>query len=518
MSDAGEHNTLNESISRKRSPIKQGYSTFQAQNYGKLPPQALDLEEATLGALMLEKDALTKVIDILNPDAFYKDAHKIIFKAIRHLFERSEPIDILTVTNELRKSGELDVIGGPFYITQLTGRVASSANIEFHSRIILQKHIQRELIRISSDVIKDAYEETTDVFSLLDRAEKNLFDIAKGNISRNYQDMTTMVSEAFKQIDAARQHGTGVTGVQSGFTGLDRVTSGWQKSDLIIAAARPGMGKTAFVLSLALNAAINFKRPVAFFSLEMSSVQLVQRMISSETSISSDKLRKGTLDNTEWNKLVSMTKKLSEAPVFIDDTPALSIFDLRSKCRRLKSMHNIDLIIVDYLQLMRSDVDSRNGNREQEISNISRSLKAIAKELEVPIIALSQLSRAVETRGGTKRPQLSDLRESGAIEQDADMVLFIYRPEYYGMENHEDGTPARGLAEIIIAKHRNGALENVKLKFIDHLAKFADPDFSEVDSLAASGSISDYSSNRIIVGSRMNDMKDEFGEGGEDKF
>lgn len=508
MTQAGENN-FNESVLKKRPPVKPAYNTFQAQNFGKLPPQALDLEEATLGALMLEKDALTKVIDILHPNSFYKDSHRLIYGAIRNLFERSEPIDILTVTNELKKKGELDIVGGPYYITQLTNRVASAANIEFHSRIILQKHIQRELIRISSETIRDAYEDTSDVFMLLDRAEKNLFEIAKGNISRNYQDMGTMVSDAFKQIEAARLHGTGITGVQSGFTELDRITSGWQKSDLIILAARPGMGKTAFVLSLARNAAIGFGRPIAFFSLEMSSVQLVQRLISSETGIPSDKLRKGTLDEHEWNKLISMTGKLSAAPVFIDDTPSLSVFDLRSKCRRLKSLHNVELIVIDYLQLMRSDVDSKNGNREQEISNISRSLKAIAKELNVPIIALSQLSRAVETRGGSKRPQLSDLRESGAIEQDADMVTFIYRPEYYGLEFDEENNSTKGIAEIIIAKHRNGALDTVKLKFINQLAKFTDLDYNEVGSSAGGGSVTDYPNNRIIIGSRMNDMAED---------
>ena len=509
MSESGDPNAFNEIISRKRTPAKPGFNAFQAQHFGKLPPQAVDLEESTLGALMLEKDALTKVIDILHPESFYKDSHRMIFTAIRKLFERSEPIDILTVTNELKKSGELDLIGGPYYITQLTNRVASAANIEYHSRIILQKHIQRELIRISSDTIKDAFEDTSDVFQLLDRAEKNLFEITKGNISRNYQDMGTMVSEAYRQIEAARLHGTGITGVQSGFTDLDRITSGWQKSDLIVLAARPGMGKTAFVLSLARNAAIGFNRPVAFFSLEMSSIQLVQRMISSETGIPSDKLRKGTLDNSEWHKLVSMTGKLSQAPVFIDDTPSLSIFDLRSKCRRLKSMHKIELIVIDYLQLMRAETDSKNGNREQEISNISRSLKAIAKELDVPIIALSQLSRAVETRGGSKRPQLSDLRESGAIEQDADMVMFIYRPEYYGMEYDEENNSTKGIAEIIISKHRNGALDSIKLKFVNQLAKFVDLDYNELTPDAPAGSVTDYPNNRIIIGSRMNDMEED---------
>lgn len=512
MSDQGQPN-YNESLAKKRVPSsKSAINTFQAQQFGKLPPQALDLEEACLGALMLEKDALTKVIDILHPDSFYKDSHRLIFQAIRRLFERSEPIDILTVTNELKKSGELDIVGGPYAITQLTNRVASAANIEFHSRIILQKHIQRELIRISAETIKDAYEDTSDVFLLLDKAEKNLFEVAQGNIRRNYQEMSTMVSEAYKQIEAARLHGTGVTGVQSGFTDLDRITSGWQKSDLIIVAARPGMGKTAFVLSLARNAAISFNRPIALFSLEMSSVQLVQRMISSETGIPSDKLRKGTLDNTEWQKLVSMTGKLSSAPVYIDDTPSLSVFDLRSKCRRLKAMYNIEMIVIDYLQLMRSDVDAKSGNREQEISTISRSLKAIAKELNVPVIALSQLSRAVESRGGSKRPQLSDLRESGAIEQDADMVTFIYRPEYYGIEFDEDNNPTKGTAEIIIAKHRNGALDTVRLKFINHLAKFTDLDAGDSDfegEGSSSGSISTYPNNRMIVGSRMNDMQED---------
>lgn len=509
MSDQGQPN-YNESLAKKRVPSsKTAMNTFQAQQFGKLPPQALDLEEACLGALMLEKDALTKVIDILHLDSFYKDSHRLIFQAIRRLFERSEPIDILTVTNELKKSGELDIVGGPYAITQLTNRVASAANIEYHSRIILQKHIQRELIRISAETIKDAYEDTSDVFMLLDKAEKNLFEVAQGNIRRNYQEMSTMVSEAYKQIEAARLHGTGVTGVQSGFTDLDRITSGWQKSDLIIIAARPGMGKTAFVLSLARNAAIGFNRPIAVFSLEMSSVQLVQRMISSETGIPSDKLRKGTLDNTEWQKLVSMTGKLSSAPVYIDDTPSLSVFDLRSKCRRLKAMYNIEMIVVDYLQLMRSDVDAKSGNREQEISTISRSLKALAKELNVPVIALSQLSRAVESRGGSKRPQLSDLRESGAIEQDADMVTFIYRPEYYGIEFDEDNNPTKGTAEIIIAKHRNGALDTVRLKFINHLAKFTDLDASEADLDAPSGSVTTFPNNRMIVGSRMNDMNED---------
>lgn len=494
-------------VSRIRKNTKSTANTFVAQNFGKLPPQALELEEAVLGALMLEKDALTSVVDILKPDCFYKDSHKIIYGAITRLFLKSQPIDILTVTQELKLSGELEIAGGPFYITQLTNRVASAANIEFHSRIILQKFIQRELIRISSDTIKDAFEDTTDVFNLLDQTEKNLFDISQGNIKRNYTEMKDLISEAVKQVEVASKNKTGVTGVQSGFMDMDRLTSGWQPSDLIILAARPAMGKTAFVLSLARNAAVDFKRPVAVFSLEMSSIQLVNRLIAAETGLSADKLKKGHLADHEWTQLNTMINKLSEAPLFIDDTPALSMFDLRSKCRRLKQQHDIQMIIIDYLQLMRSEVDGKGGNREQEISSISRALKALAKELNVPILALSQLSRAVETRGGDKRPQLSDLRESGAIEQDADMVMFIYRPEYYGITEDENHNSTMGTAEIIVAKHRNGSTDTVKLKFISQLAKFSNLDGDSFS--PAQGSIQDYQPNRLIVNSRMNDTPDE---------
>jgi len=495
----------------RRVTSKSAASEHLAGNFGKLPPQAVDLEEAILGALMLEKDALTSVIDILHPESFYKDTHRIIFQAIRKLFEKSQPIDILTVTNQLKSSGELDLVGGPFAITQLTNRVASAANIEYHARIVLQKHIQRELIRISSETIKDAYEDTTDVFQLLDHTEQNLFEVAQGNIRRNYREMKDIIGLAIRDIEAARMHSSGITGVESGFTALDRMTAGWQKSDLIVLAARPGMGKTAFVLSLARNAAVEFKRPIALFSLEMSAVQLVNRLIASETGLPADKLKKGNLAAHEWEQLNSMIGKLSEAPIYIDDSPALSVFDLRSKCRRLKQQYDVQLIIIDYLQLMRADVDSKSGNREQEISSISRSLKAIAKELNVPIIALSQLSRAVETRGGNKRPQLSDLRESGAIEQDADMVCFIYRPEYYQITHDEDNNPTNGMAEIIIAKHRNGALDTVKLKFIDRLAKFTDLDYSEMGQVTneSAGAITDYHPNKMIVGSRMNEMPND---------
>ena len=399
-------------------------------NHGKLPPQAVDLEEAVLGAIMLEKDALASIIDIIKPEAFYKESHQIIFSAITRLFAKTEPIDILTVTNELKFSNELDSAGGPFYIAQLTNRVASAANTEFHTRIIIQKFIQRELIRISSEIIRDAYEDTTDVFNLLDKAENELFSVGETNLRRNYTDMQSLISSAVKQIEAAKNNQGTFSGVGSGFTELDRVTSGWQPSDLIVIAARPGMGKTAFVLTVARNAALDFNKPVAIFSLEMSSIQLVTRLISAEAQLPGDKLRKGDLISHEWEQLNAKIKNLVNAPIYIDDTPSLSIFELRAKARRLKAQHKIEMLIIDYIQLMSGGIERSNGNREQEISNISRSLKSLAKELNIPVIALSQLNRSVEARP-SKKPLLSDLRESGAIEQDADMVLFIYRPEYY---------------------------------------------------------------------------------------
>ncbi len=447
-------------------------------NYlGKVPPQAIELEEAVLGALMLEKDALTSVIDILKVESFYKEAHKVIFQAILDLFTESQPIDLLTVTTQLRKNGALEVAGGAFYITELTSKVASAANIEFHARIITEQSIKRELIRISSTIQKDAFEDTTDVFELLDAMEQSLFEISEKNIRKNYATMSTIMRDAIAELEIRKNQKDGLTGVPSGFTALDRVTSGWQKSDLVIIAARPAMGKTAFVLSVLRNAAVDHNRPVAIFSLEMSSVQLVNRLISSEAELDSDKIKKGTLADHEWAQLVHKTAKLSKAPLFVDDTPALSILELRAKCRKLKAQHDIQMVVVDYLQLMSGDSKGGfGGNREQEIASISRALKKIAKELSIPVIALSQLSRAVETRGGDKRPQLSDLRESGAIEQDADMVMFLYRPEYYGITEDEGGASTAGVGEVIIAKHRNGSLENIKLRFIGRYTKFTDLD------------------------------------------
>ncbi len=744
---------------------------------GKLPPQALNLEEAVLGALMLDKDAVALIIDILRPSSFYKEAHEHIYKAICNLFEKSHPIDLLTVTEELKTMGKLNIVGGPYQLVELTNRVASSANIEFHARIIAQKFIQRELIRTSTEVINSAFEDTVDVFDLLDSAEQNLFNITEQNLSRGSLGMSTLVNMAVKQLEEMAGKEEGLTGVPTGFVNLDKLTSGWQPSDLIIIAARPGMGKclakgtkvllydgrlreveriqqgdqlmgddstprevlsiargqeqmywihqeqaisyrvnashilslrcvkavatyqketvlnisvkewlqqptdfqacfqgykvavdftaepvllptywvglhlapllsewqtvpevansgrvpleprvdfskehqlsqlrtyclqqkrlpkaylwgsreerlellagwvdvlgehwaseqrlalyinnaplakqlkfvadslgfwtsikkeaqlfcltiggelwkipsrrhdvdtpsfrtirhscsaiqvekdqvddyygftlnannlflledmtvthnTSFTMAVARNAAIDFNKGVAFFSLEMSSLQLVNRLISMETEIPSEKLRKGQLEDYEWQQLHNQVDKLSNVPLFIDDTPGISIFELRAKCRRLKMQHDIQMVVVDYLQLMTGGGDN-NGNREQEISMISRGLKGLAKELSVPVIALSQLSRAVETRGGSKRPQLSDLRESGAIEQDADIVSFIYRPEYYQILEDEEGNSLKGIGEIIVAKHRNGALDSVKLKWDAQYAKFSNLD------------------------------------------
>ncbi len=499
--------------SRRR--VSKTNTNQQLMDIGKMPPQAVELEEAVLGALMLENDALTNVIDILKPQSFYKDSNSRIFHAIEQLFTRSEPVDILTVTQELKKTGELDLVGGAYYITQLTNRVASAANAEFHARIVAQKFIQRELIRISTKTINDAYEDGSDVFDLLDNAEKNLFSIVEGNIKKNYDKMSTLIRKATDQIEITRNNKGNFSGVPSGLTALDRLTSGWQKSDLVIIAARPAMGKTALVLTMARNAAVDFGKPVAVFSLEMSSLQLVTRLMASESEIASEKLKKGNLEEYEFQQLTDKTRKLSEAPLFIDDTPGLSVFELRAKARRLKEQHKIELLVVDYLQLMTAGGEGK-GNREQEIATISRSLKGLAKELEIPVIALSQLSRAVETRGGDKRPQLSDLRESGAIEQDADMVMFIHRPEYYNITEDENGGSTLGVAELIIAKHRNGPVDSAKTRYIGQFTKFVDLDVldNNLDYGTSSNKLSpatdfDSQSNSVIRGSKMNDIEED---------
>lgn len=491
-------------------PKKKVNQAAVALEHGKLPPQALDLEEAVLGALMIEKDALTTVIDILQPESFYKESNQKIYAAIQELFQKSDPVDLLTVKNQLKLNGHLDEVGGPYYITKLTNNVASAANIEFHARIISQKYIQRELIRISTETITDAYDETSDVFEMLDKAEQDLFSVAQGNIRKSFDAMPSLIQQAKDQIKKAGEQGDGVNGVPSGFTALDKLTSGWQPSELLILAARPGMGKTAFVLSMARNIAVDKKLPIAIFSLEMSSLQMVMRLVASETGLTADKLKKGTLAQHEWEQLNSKVSTLSEAPLFIDDTPGLSVFELRAKARRLKAQFDIQMVVIDYLQLMNAG-GKDGGNRQEEISIISRSLKVLAKELQIPVIALSQLSRAVETRGGDKRPQLSDLRESGAIEQDADMVMFIYRPEYYQITEDESGNSLKGIGEIIVAKHRNGALDNVPLKFIPEQAKFMDLDqdsYAGFSNDSQGGDVSNDEPKTMTISSKMNEFAD----------
>ncbi|HTQ67017.1 MAG TPA: replicative DNA helicase [Puia sp.] len=458
---------------RRKAPVDLGTMV-----YGKVPPQAKDLEEAVLGAIMLEKSAFDTVVEILKPECFYLEGHQRIFRSMQSLAQKSQPIDILTVVEELRTREELDVIGGPYYVTKLTNAVVSSANIESHSRIILQKFIQRELIRISGEIIGDAYEDSTDVFDLLDDAESKLFEITNNHLRKNFDSIDTVLVKTIQRIEDLRHKNEDISGVPSGFATLDRITYGWQPTDLIILAARPSVGKTALALNLARNAALHASKatPVVVFSLEMSASQLVQRILSAESEIWLEKIARGKLEEHEMKQLYAKgIQRLAQAPIFIDDTPALNIFELRAKCRRLKNKHHVGLIIIDYLQLMSGTGENRNSNREQEISRISRDLKGLAKELQVPIIALSQLSREVEKRKeGNKMPQLSDLRESGAIEQDADLVMFMYRPEYYDITANELGENNRGETHVRIAKHRNGSLETIKLKAQLHIQKFVE--------------------------------------------
>lgn len=444
--------------------------------YGKIPPQAPELEEAIMGAIMLEKDKLAEVLEIIqSPDCFYTPANQKIYAAIRRLFDKGMPVDLLTVTEELRKSDELELIGGPYYLTNLTMNVVSSAHVEAHARIVMEKFIQRELIRISGEIIGSAYEDSTDVFDLLDKAESSLYEITDNHLRKNFTSLKDVLVRTVQEIEEAKNKADDVTGVPTGFTELDKLTSGWQKTDLIILAARPAVGKTAFCLNLTMNAAMNSPEPfpVAFFSLEMGAGQLVKRMLAAVTEVHMEAITKGRMQEHEFVQMTQRMNKLASAPIFLDDQAALNIFELRAKARRLKQKHDIKMIVIDYLQLMQGGVESR-GNREQEISKISRDLKALAKELEVPIIALSQLNRSVESRKESKVPQLSDLRESGAIEQDADMVMFLYRPEYYGINNDEMGQPIEGETHIHVAKHRNGSTDTVKVRFLKEYQKFTD--------------------------------------------
>ncbi len=508
--------------SKDRKQKRRANMDLGSMVYGKIPPQAKELEEAVLGAIMIEKSAFDLVIETLKPECFYVEAHQKIFAAMQGLANKSQPIDILTVVEELRFREELEMIGGAYYVTKLTNAVVSAANIEAHARIILQKFIQRELIRISGEIISDAFEDSTDVFDLLDDAESKLYQITSNHLKKDFDSIDSVLVKTIQRIEDLRHRNEDVTGVPSGFAPLDRVTYGWQNTDLIILAARPAVGKTAFALNLARNATMHPTKPtpVALFSLEMSAGQLVQRILSAESEIWLEKIARGKLEEHEMKQLYAKgIQRLAQAPLFIDDSPALNIFELRAKCRRLKNKHNIGMVIIDYLQLMSGASENRNTNREQEISNISRNLKGLAKELNIPIIALSQLSRAVEQRGakeGSRVPQLSDLRESGAIEQDADMVMFLYRPDYYEMTQNAEGENVKGLTEVKIAKHRNGSLDTIKLKALLHIQKFTSWDEDPYSGMGLPPGgwrpVDDGGGGEklyIQTGSRMNDIPDD---------
>lgn len=478
-------------------------------DYAHLQPQAVEFEQAVLGALMVEKDAYYQVSEILKPESFYQQRHQTIYEAIRRLNLEEKPVDILTVTQQLQATGKLEEVGGPSYIAQLSSMVASSAHIEYHARIIAQKSTARQLITYTSHIQQKAFDPTQDIDQLMQEAEGNLFELSQTNLKKDYTQIDPVIREAYEMLQKAAARADGMSGLPAGFHALDKITSGWQASDLVILAARPAMGKTAFALSMAKNIAVDQRVPVAFFSLEMSNVQLVNRLIVNVCNIKGEALKSGQLKDFEWRQLDANIKPLIGAPLYIDDTPSLSVFELRTKARRLVREHDVKVIMIDYLQLMNAS-GMNFGSRQEEVSTISRSLKGLAKELNIPILALSQLNRGVENREGSdKRPQLSDLRESGAIEQDADMVLFIHRPEYYKIYQDEAGRDLRGKAEIIIAKHRNGAVGNVLLTFRGEYARFQNPedeDFSAVpaEEAPAGGTSKGDAPPAGIIASRVN--------------
>ena len=446
--------------------------------YGHLPPQATEIEQVVLGALLIDTEAFGLVSETLHPETFYDPRHEKIFEAIRSLNMSERPADILTVSQELRKMGELEKAGGMPYLVELSSMVSSSANVEYHSRILAQKSMARQLITYASNIETKAFDETVDTDELIQEAEGALFELSQKNMKQDYTQIDPVVKKAYEILQKAAAQSGGLTGIPSGLDDLDAVTSGWQPSDLVIIAGRPAMGKTSYALSVAKNIAVDYRIPIAFFSLEMSNVQLVNRLISNVCEIPGNKILNGQLTEEEWARLDQNIRKLEGAPLYIDDTPGLSVFELRTKARRLVKEKNVQIIMIDYLQLMNA-TGMRFGSRQEEVSTISRSLKGLAKELDIPILALSQLNRSVESRGDgdtkgidSKRPQLSDLRESGAIEQDADMVQFVHRPEYYHIYE-DNGRDLRGMAQIIIAKHRKGATKDVLLAFKGEFTRFA---------------------------------------------
>ena len=434
----------------------------------KLPPQNIEAEQSILGGILIENEAINKVIEILTPEDFYRDAHRRIFEALIILSERDEPSDLITLTNELQKKKELDLIGGASYLASLIDSVPTAANIEYYAKIVKEKAVLRKLINASTEIITRSYEYLGDVDSLLDEAEQEIFQISGSKVKPSFYPIRDVVKGSFKTLERLYEKKELITGVPSGFKELDRLTAGFQASDLIIVAGRPSMGKTAFCLNIAQYAAVEKKIPVAIFSLEMSKEQLGIRMLCSEAHVEGTRLRTGFLNESDWPKLTIAAGNLSEAPIYIDDIAALSALELRAKTRRLRAEHDLGMVVIDYLQLMKGR--ARVESRQQEISEISRSLKALAKELTIPVIAVSQLSRKTEERTGN-RPQLSDLRESGAIEQDADVILFIYRDEVY---NRSEDNPNRGIAEVIIGKQRNGPIGKIDLAFLDKFTTFKD--------------------------------------------
>ena len=466
---------------KKRKNTQPTIIKVGANDLGKLPPQALELEESVIGAMMIEKDAFNTVADLLRPESFYADKHRFIFEAIRSLAAKEAPVDVLSVAEELKRSGKLELAGGIIYLSELTRRVASAAHLHYHAQIVAQKATARDLITMACQIEEKGYDETQDVNDLVEEATAKIFEISQRAQKRDVTHIYPVISEAFERMHKAAKNDGNISGIPSGFNALDKITSGWQKSDLVIIAARPAMGKTAFVLSMAKNMAVDFKVPVAIFSLEMSNVQLVNRLIMNVCEIEGSKIRNGRLTQSEWDRLENQINVLREAPIYVDDTPGLSVYELQSKARKLVKEHGIQIIIIDYLQLMNAN-GSSFGSREQEVSIISRNLKGLAKELDIPVIALSQLSRAVEKRDSSnsnvdgKKPLLSDLRESGAIEQDADMVCFIHRPEYYKLYDDGNGKDLRGLGQIIVAKHRNGATDEIWLRFIGKYTRFQNED------------------------------------------
>lgn len=448
----------------------------QSDGAERLPPQAVEAEAAVLGAMLLEQDAISIALEILDDTAFYRDAHRKIFNAIIALYDRNEPTDVITLSEELEKRNELPAVGGSFYLVGLTEGVSTAANVEYHARIVHDKSQGRKLINVATQIASRAYESSEDTAELLDDAERMVFSLSQRDARRGFTQLNPILHDTFENIEKLHEQDTTVTGVPTGFTRLDEMTAGFQRGDLVIIAARPAMGKTALCLNIIRHVAVEARVGVGLFSLEMTSHQLAQRMLCSEARVDSHLMRTGRLPGDAWSNLSIAVGALATAPVYIDETPALSVTEMRSRARRLMSEHNdIGLLAVDYMQLMRGPNDAEN--RQQEISAISRNLKALAKELDVPIVALSQLSRAVETRGGDGRPQLSDLRESGAIEQDADMVLFIYRPARYGDGEEQD----QNQAEIIIGKQRNGPVGTVGLVFVDRFARFENPDLYHED-------------------------------------